>query len=148
MEQANQLTMRFNHDHLGSEHLLAALLHDDTGPAARLLRDAGADPRRVLKGLLASLVPGSEMVTSSRLPRSPCLVAALERAESNADALGHADVDARHLLLGLAAGTGLAADALRDAGIGVEMLRTRIGRPGRASDTRGAQGPGGNGAGT
>jgi ATP-dependent Clp protease ATP-binding subunit ClpC len=147
LERANQLTMRYNHDHLGSEHLLAGLLEDAGSPAVRLLRDAGADPRRIRERLLASFVPGSEMVTASRLPRSPCLVAALDRAESEADALGHAEVDARHLLLGLARGDGPAAEALRKAGVDVASLRTRLGKPGHAHDIRGAQAPGGNGAG-
>ncbi len=75
LQWANQLTLKFNHDHLGSEHLLGGLLHDDTGAAARLLRDLGVDPRRLKKKLLEALVPGTDMVTSSRVPRTPCLAA-------------------------------------------------------------------------
>jgi ATP-dependent Clp protease ATP-binding subunit ClpC len=147
MERANELTLRLNHDHLGSEHLLGGLLRDEHGTAARLLREAGADPRELLRRLMGSLVPGKDMVTSSRIPRTPCLVSAIERAEQIADDLGHREVDGRHLLLGLAAGDGLAADLLRAAGVSAHPLRSRMGGPGPTPLGDGGAGPAGNGAG-
>ncbi len=147
MERANQLTIKFNHDHLGSEHLLAGVLQDDTGAAGHLLRDLGVDPRALAARLLGALVPGRDMVTASRLPRTPCLVRAIERAEAMADELGHREVDGRHLLSGLAAGDGLAAELLREAGVTMEALRSRIGGPGRSELGDDGAAPAGNGAG-
>lgn len=147
LERARELTMKFNHDHLGSEHLLGSLLRDDTGSAARLLRDLGTEPRTLTARLLGSFVPGSDIVTASRLPRTPCLTLAVERAEAVADEMGHREVDARHLLIGIAAGEGLAADVLREADVTVERLRSRIGAPGRSAPGDGGAAPAGNGAG-
>ena len=148
MERANELTMRLNHDHLGSEHLLAGVLWDEHGSGVRLLREMGADPRTLVARLMQSLAPGSgEMVTASRIPRTPCLLSAMKCAGAIADELGHREVDGRHLLLGLAAGNGLAARLLREAGVDIEPLRSRIGGPGRSALGDDGAAPAGNGAG-
>jgi ATP-dependent Clp protease ATP-binding subunit ClpC len=147
MEWANQLTIKFNHDHLGSAHLLGGLLHDDAGGAARLLREMGADPKELKRRLAASLVPGHDMVTASRLPRTPCLTRALEYASAAVDEMGHTELDARHVLLGLTAGDGPAARLLHEAGISVDALRARIAGPGRTPLGDTSQAPGGTGAG-
>ncbi len=98
--------------------------------------------------LLGSFVPcRDEMMTASRFPRTPCLTRTLEHAEALADELGHREVDGRHLLIGLAAGNGLAADVLREAAVTVELLRSRIGGPGRSGLGDDGATPAGNGAG-
>jgi ATP-dependent Clp protease ATP-binding subunit ClpC len=146
MQRANQLSMKFNHEYLGTEHLLGALLHDDTS-AGRLLQDMGTNPRSLEKRLLGLLVPGTDMVTASRLPRTPRLVQAIESAAAVAEELGHPEVDSRHLLFGLAAGDGMAGELLQHAGVTAERLRGRIGGPGRSQAGDGGQAPAGNGAG-
>jgi ATP-dependent Clp protease ATP-binding subunit ClpC len=126
-KQANSLATLYNHDHFGSEHLLGGLLHDETSAAAGLLRDLGVDPRAIKGQLMARLVPGADMGSGSRITRTPCLVRAIEVAEATAAECRHPQMDTRHLLLGLAMSDGLAAELLRQAGVSVEALRSRLG---------------------
>jgi ATP-dependent Clp protease ATP-binding subunit ClpC len=146
MELANQMVMRYNHEHLGSEHLLGGVLLEETGSAGEVLRDIGIDPHAVLNRLRAVLVPGPDMVTGG-IPRTPCLLQALERAGAEADDLGHYEVDARHLLLGLATVDGAGGELLRQAGVRAEALRDRIGSRARGGNSGDGRCPGGNGAG-
>jgi ATP-dependent Clp protease ATP-binding subunit ClpA len=147
IERATSLTTSFNHEHLGSEHLLAALLREDSVAAAALLRELGHDPRQIMARLVAQLAPGTGIVTGARLMRSACFTRALACAEPIADECGHPQVDTRHVLIGLAAGEGLAAEVLRQAGVSVEALRARLGALPQTRHSRGEQAPAGNGAG-
>jgi ATP-dependent Clp protease ATP-binding subunit ClpC len=147
VQHANQLALRFNHEHLGSEHLLGALLQDASGTAARLLEEVGVELMRLKKGLSESLIPGTAMVTGSRVARTACFARALQHAQALAADLGHPEVDARHLLLGLAASEGPAAEVLRQAGVSVAALRSHLGGPGRVPLGDVGSAPGGNGAG-
>jgi hypothetical protein len=81
------------------------------------------------------------------MARTACLARALERATATADELGHPELDARHLLLGLAECDGPAAPLLRQAGVSVDTLRSHIGGPGRVPLGDARSMPGGNGAG-
>ena len=145
MEHAKQLSLRYNHAHLGSEHLLGGLLVEESGAAGAVLRPLGADPQRLNRQLLQRLAPGADMVTGSKLPRTACLAEALDRAGVEADALGHTEVDVRHVLIGLACGDGLAAEVLRQHGVTADALRGSSAMRMRTSSV-GDRAPGGNGA--
>jgi len=105
-------------------HLLAALIDQDGGTAAPLLRAAGADPAAVAKRtseLLARL-PRASGATVSAPETSRPLLAALAAAAKRAGQMSDEYVSTEHLLVGLASDGGQAATVLRDAGAAPDQL--------------------------
>ena len=101
-------------------HLLAALIEQDDGTAAPLLRAVGADPATVLKRaeeLLARL-PSTAGPTVGAPETSRQLLATMATAAKRAKELSDLYVSTEHLLVGLAADGGQAATLLREAGAG------------------------------
>jgi ATP-dependent Clp protease ATP-binding subunit ClpB len=121
-------------------HLLAALIEQDGGTAAPLLRAAGADPAAVLKNADEQLsrLPRAAGATVGAPETSRPLLAALATADKRAKEMSDEYVSTEHLLVGLAADGGQAATVLRQAGAGPDQLlsafeqvrgRTRVTSP-------------------
>jgi ATP-dependent Clp protease ATP-binding subunit ClpB len=105
-------------------HLLAALIEQNGGTAAPLLRAVGADPGTVAKttaDLLAKL-PRAAGSTVGPPETSRQLLAALATAAKRAKDMSDEYVSTEHLLVGLAADGGQAARVLREAGAGPDQL--------------------------
>jgi ATP-dependent Clp protease ATP-binding subunit ClpB len=105
-------------------HLLAALIEQDGGTAAPLLRAAGADPAAVLtqaNRLLARL-PSATGATVNAPETSRPLLAALATAGRRAKEMSDEYISTEHLLVGLAADGGQASTVLREAGAGPDEL--------------------------
>jgi ATP-dependent Clp protease ATP-binding subunit ClpB len=110
--------------HVDALHLLAALVEQSGGTAAPLLRAIGADPAAVLAdttGLLAKL-PSAAGATLSAPDLSRPVLATLTTAGKRARELGDEYISTEHLLVGLAADGGQAADVLRRAGASPDAL--------------------------
>jgi ATP-dependent Clp protease ATP-binding subunit ClpB len=110
--------------HVDPLHLLSALIEQDGGTAAPLLRAVGADPGAVLAGASAELakLPSAAGTTLSAPETSRPLLATLATAAKHARDLRDDYVSTEHLLVGLAADGGKAADLLRKAGAGPQAL--------------------------
>jgi ATP-dependent Clp protease ATP-binding subunit ClpB len=110
--------------HVDALHLLAALIQQSGGTAAPLLRAVGANPDAVLAdagGRLAKL-PTAAGATLSAPDMSRPVLAALTTAAKRARELGDEYVSTEHLLVGLASDGGQAAEVLRQAGAGPDVL--------------------------
>jgi ATP-dependent Clp protease ATP-binding subunit ClpB len=110
--------------HVDALHLLAALVEQSGGTAAPLLRAIGADPAAVLAdtaGRLAKL-PSAAGATLSAPDMSRPVLATLTTAGKRARELGDEYISTEHLLVGLAADGGQAADVLRRAGASPDVL--------------------------
>ncbi|MGO9293505.1 MAG: ATP-dependent chaperone ClpB [Streptosporangiaceae bacterium] len=105
-------------------HVLAALIEQDGGTAAPLLRAVGADPATVLKTAQEQLarLPRVHGSTVGAPETSRPLLAALAAADKRAKEMSDEYVSTEHLLVGLAADGGQAATVLRDAGAGPDQL--------------------------
>ena len=105
-------------------HLLAALIEQDGGTAAPLLRAVGADPAAVLgsAGRLLARLPSASGATLSAPEASRPLLAALATAGRRAKEMSDEYVSTEHLLVGLASDGGQAATVLRGAGAGPDEL--------------------------
>jgi ATP-dependent Clp protease ATP-binding subunit ClpB len=105
-------------------HLLAALVEQEGGTAAPLLRAVGADPAAVLSsaGRLLARLPSATGATLGAPEASRALLAALATAGRRAKEMSDEYVSTEHLLVGLAADGGQAAAVLRDAGAGPDEL--------------------------
>src|SRR5262249_53534540 len=101
MQVANQEARRFNHDYIGAQHLLLALVKDQTGVVARLLRDHNINARSVCHEIEKDLVVGTEVVSPGRLPETPRLKKVVEYAVEEARSFGDYHVGTGHLLIAL-----------------------------------------------
>jgi len=110
--------------HVDPLHLLAALLELSGGTAAPLLRAVGADPAAVLAdtGDRLAKLPTVSGTTVSAPDMSRPLLAAITTAGKRAGELGDEYISTEHLLVGLAADGGAAADVLRKAGAKPDTL--------------------------
>ena len=105
-------------------HLLVALVGQDGGTAAPLLRAVGADPAVVAKEAEARLarLPRANGQTLSAPDMSRPLLSAINTAVARAREMSDEYVSTEHLLVGLAADGGAAATILREAGAATEAL--------------------------
>src|SRR5499433_2967993 len=110
--------------HVDALHVLTSLIQQSGGTAAPLLRAVGADPDAVLtdaRGRLAKL-PSAAGATLSAPDMSRPVLASLTTAGKRAQELGDEYVSTEHLLVGLASDGGQAAEVLRKAGAGPDVL--------------------------
>jgi ATP-dependent Clp protease ATP-binding subunit ClpB len=110
--------------HVDALHLLTSLIQQSGGTAAPLLRAVGADPDAVLAdaGDRIAKLPSAAGATLSAPDMSRPVLAALTTAAKRARELGDEYVSTEHLLVGLAADGGQAAEVLRKAGAGPDVL--------------------------
>ncbi|WP_294284897.1 ATP-dependent chaperone ClpB [uncultured Sphingomonas sp.] len=145
LQSAQTVAIRMNHQRIAPEHLLKALLEDEQGMAAGLIRAAGGDARRATADTDAALakIPA---VSGSGAQQTPGLdndtVRVLDSAEQVAQKAGDSYVTVERLLLALAlAQTTAAGKALKTAGVTAEGLNAAINdlRGGRTADTASAE---------
>ena len=110
--------------HVEPLHLLTALVSQEGGTAAPLLRAVGADPAAVLRSTEDQIarLPKAAGSTVSAPDTARPLSLALATAAKRAREMGDEYVSTEHLLVGLAADGGQAADVLRQAGAGPDEL--------------------------
>ena len=116
--------------HVDGLHLLAALIEQSGGTAAPLLRAIGADPAAVLAdtGSQLARLPRAAGATLSAPDMSRPVLATLATAGKRARELGDEYISTEHLLVGLAADGGQAADVLRRAGAKPGVLLEAFGK--------------------
>ncbi len=145
LQSAQTVAIRMNHQRIAPEHLLKALLEDNQGMAAGLIKAAGGSPETAVREVDAALakVPA---VSGSGAQQTPGLdndaVRVLDSAEQVATKAGDSFVTVERLLLALTLATTTAAGkALAAAGVKAEALNTAINnlRGGRTADTAGAE---------
>jgi ATP-dependent Clp protease ATP-binding subunit ClpC len=116
MQWAHQEAQRCNHDHVGTQHLLLALLREDQGPATRSLTAQGVS-LAAARAAVEQITPIGPDIVMGKLPQTPRLQAALLYAWQEVEGAGRDTVLPEHLLLGLCrAGPGVSARALEALG--------------------------------
>ncbi|WP_066549602.1 ATP-dependent chaperone ClpB [Sphingomonas sp. CCH15-F11] len=145
LQSAQTVAIRLNHQRIAPEHILKALLEDEQGMAAGLIRAAGGNPDLATSEVDAALAK-LPSVTGSGASQPPGLdndaVRLLDQAEQIAQKAGDSYVTVERLLLALTLATGAAAGkALARAGVKPEALNEAINqlRGGRAADTASAE---------
>ncbi|PJF37152.1 MAG: NDP-hexose 4-ketoreductase [Candidatus Thermofonsia Clade 1 bacterium] len=120
---AQEEAERLKHTYVGTEHLLLGLMREDGGVAGRVLRDLGADLRKI-EQLVEQLMPPGQRQPNERLDLSPGMRSVLVQAVEEARRMGHHYVGTEHLLLGLVRQEeGVAIEVLRRLGIKPEEVR-------------------------
>ncbi|MBL4590584.1 MAG: NDP-hexose 4-ketoreductase, partial [Phycisphaerales bacterium] len=127
MALANQEAQRFNHEYIGTEHILLGLVKEGSGVGANVLKNLDVDLRKVRLEVEKLVRAGPEMVTMGRLPQTPRAKKVIEYAIEEARNLNHNYVGTEHILLGLLREhDGVAAQVLMNLGLKLEEVREEV----------------------
>jgi ATP-dependent Clp protease ATP-binding subunit ClpC len=127
MQLANQEAQRFNHEYIGTEHILLGLVKEGSGVAANVLKNLDVDLRKIRLEVEKLVQSGPDMVTMGKLPQTPRAKKVIEYAVEEARNLNHNYVGTEHLLLGLLREEeGVAAQVLRNLGLKLEDVREEV----------------------
>ncbi len=127
MALANQEAQRFNHEYIGTEHILLGLVKEGSGVGANVLKNLDIDLRKVRLEVEKLVKSGPDMVTIGKLPQTPRAKKVIEYAIEEARNLNHNYVGTEHLLLGLLREQdGVAALVLTNLGVKLEEVREDV----------------------
>ena len=152
MQLANQEAQRFNHEYIGTEHILLGLIKEGSGVAANVLKNLDVDLRKIRLEVEKLVQSGPDMVTMGKLPQTPRAKKVIEYSMEEARNLNHNYVGTEHILLGLLREQeGVAAQVLMNLGLKLEEVREEVlnllghGMEGAEGTERGGSGGGGGG---
>src|SRR6266498_3092123 len=127
MQLANQEAQRFNHEYIGTEHILLGLVKEGSGVAANVLKNLDIDLRKIRLEVEKLVQSGPDMVTLGKLPQTPRAKKVIEYSIEEARNLNHNYVGTEHLLLGLLREQeGVAAQVLMNLGLKLEEVREEV----------------------
>src|SRR6266480_4201325 len=127
LQLARKEADRFNHNYVGTEHLLLGLIKLGQGVAVNVLQKMGLDLETVRMEVEKQVGLGPETKIVGNVPYTPRVKKVLALAGKEAKALNHSYVGTEHILLGLLReGEGVAARALKSLEIDIERTRNEI----------------------
>ncbi len=127
MALANQEAQRFNHEYIGTEHILLGLVKEGSGVGATVLKNLDVDIKKLRLEVEKQVKSGPDMVTMGKLPQTPRAKKVIEYAIEEARSLNHNYVGTEHILLGILRETeGIAAQVLMSVGLKLEEVRQEV----------------------
>ena len=127
MGLARQEAQRFNHEYIGTEHILLGLVQEGSGVAAQVLRNLSVELVKIRAEVEKIVQHGPSMVAMGNLPFTPRAKKVLELSVEEASNLGHNYIGTEHLLLGLIReNDGVAAQVLQNLGLKLEEVREEV----------------------
>ena len=118
---------RFNHNFVGTEHLLLGLIKLGQGVAVNVLQKMGLDLETVRMEVEKQVGTGPDQKMIGNIPYTPRVKKVLALAAKEAKALNHTYVGTEHILLGLLReGDGVAARVLKNLDVDIEQTRQEI----------------------
>ncbi len=118
---------RFNHNFVGTEHLLLGLIKLGQGVAVNVLQKLGLDLETVRMEVEKQVGTGPDQKMVGNIPYTPRVKKVLALAAKEAKALNHTYVGTEHILLGLLReGDGVAARVLKNLDVDIEQTRQEI----------------------
>lgn len=125
LSYAKEEAQHFQHNYIGTEHLLLGLVREDQCVAARVLSNLGVELKKVRSAVEFLLDRGDRLVLDE-INLTPRAKKVMVLAVDEAHRLNHLYVGTEHLLLGLVReGEGIAAGVLESLGINLEKVRTQ-----------------------
>ena len=102
VKYAEKTARRYKHSYIGTEHLLAGLLHEEEGTAGMVLRDMGISEERLMEMIRKLIAPEeSNVLNADRAGYTPRATRMLEGAVEEADDLRSEKIGTEHLLLAM-----------------------------------------------
>ena len=127
MQFANQEAQRFNHDYIGTRHILLGLVKESSGVAANVLKNLEVDLRKIRLEVEKRIQNGPDWVNMGKLPQTPHAKHVIEYSMEESRNLGHNYVGTEHILLGLLRDEEtVAAQVLMNLGLRLENVRAEI----------------------
>ncbi len=127
MSFARQEAMKFNHEYIGTEHILLGLVQEGSGVAANVLKNMTIDLDKIRHEVEKIVKTGPSMVTMGQLPFTPRAKKVLELSLEEASQLSHNYIGTEHLLLGLIReNEGIAAQVLMNLGVKLDEVREEV----------------------
>ncbi|MBF0494821.1 MAG: AAA family ATPase, partial [Candidatus Omnitrophica bacterium] len=118
---------KFNHDYIGTEHILLGLIKEGEGVAAAVLNSLGLDFDNIREETEKLVQYGAGPTTPGDIPFTPKAKKVIELAMDEARNLGHNYIGTEHLLLGLIReGEGIAAQVLLNLGLDLKLVRDEV----------------------
>ncbi len=141
LNAAQTIAMRESHQRLVPEHLLKALMDDDQGLAANLIRRAGGEPARVVEAVDLSMAKLPKVTGDGQPFMDAGLVRVLDEALKVAKKAGDSFVPVERILMALCMVASKAKDALTAGAVSAQKLNAAINdiRKGRTADTASAE---------
>src|SRR5713226_3627658 len=122
---AQEEAQRFQHNYIGTEHILLGLIREGEGVGAKVLRNLGVDLQRAHDSVEFIIGRGDRIVLGE-IGLTPRAKKVIEYAVDEARRLNHHYIGTEHLLLGLLReGEGIAAGVLQSLGVNLEKVRTQ-----------------------
>jgi uncharacterized damage-inducible protein DinB len=126
LQLAQEEAQHFNHNYIGTEHILLGLVREGDGVAARVLNNLGIELNKVRSAVEFIIGRGDRMVMGE-IGLTPRAKHAIELAVDEARRLNHHYIGTEHLLLGLVReGEGIAAGVLESLGVSLENVRAQV----------------------
>ncbi|MBM3251528.1 MAG: ATP-dependent Clp protease ATP-binding subunit [Candidatus Omnitrophica bacterium] len=124
---AKEEARRFNHDYIGTEHLLLGLVREGEGVAAAVLQKMGISLENIRIEIEKLVQPGPTTQVLGDIPFTPRAKKVLELSAEEARSLGHNYIGTEHLLLGLIKeGEGVASQVLLNLGLDLNKVRNEV----------------------
>ena len=137
---AQDEAQRFNHNYIGTEHILLGLVRETEGVAARVLSGLGVDLSKV-RSAVEFIIGRGEKPTQGEIGLTPRAKKVVELAVDEARRMNHTYIGTEHLLIGLLReGEGVAAGVLESLGVSLEKVRAETHRILSNSSPSGSQG--------
>jgi hypothetical protein len=126
LELAQDESRRFNHDYIGTEHVLLGLIREGEGTGARALMNLGVDLDKV-RMAVEFIIGRGDQPTRGEMGLTPRTKRVIELSIDEAHRLGHGYIGTEHLLLGLIReGDGIAAGVLQSLGLDLDKVRAEV----------------------
>src|SRR5947209_7095597 len=122
---AQEEAQRFQHNYIGTEHLLLGLVREGEGVAAKVLANLGVELHKV-RSSVEFIIGRGDRIVLGEIGLTPRAKKVIEYAVDEARRLNHHYIGTEHLLLGLVReGHGIAAGVLESLGVNLEKVRTQ-----------------------
>ncbi len=123
ISEAHECAVELGHNYIGSEHLLAGLIREGSGVAAKALEKAGMTEEKVVDKIKEYIGSGSPLPSETELPLTPRTKRILEISAYEARRLGHSYIGTEHILMAIIRdGDGVAARILTACGINLNSF--------------------------
>ncbi len=126
LQLAQEEAQRFNHNYIGTEHILLGLVRQGDGVAARVLNNLGIELNKV-RSAVEFIIGRGDTAVMGEIGLTPRAKRVIELAVDEARRLNHHYIGTEHLLLGLVReGEGIAAGVLESLGVSLEKVRRSV----------------------
>src|SRR5215216_1086290 len=126
LQLAQEEAQRFNHNYIGTEHLLLGLVREGEGVAAKVLGNLGVELNKV-RSAVEFIIGRGDRTVAGDIGLTPRAKKVIELSVDEARRLNHHYIGTEHLLLGLVReGEGIVAGVLESLGVSLDKVRSQV----------------------